>query len=111
PKDASPRAELARVLEEAKRLPEAITEHLGLLTVEPLRLDSLRALRRLVERTGQPHRSSRAVAALAALGATDAAEIRAVREARARWTEQSAGAITNAEFEAVIRHPDERHPA
>ena len=111
PKDASPRAELARVLEEAQRLPESITEHLGLLTVEPLRLDSLRALRRLFDRTGQPHRSARAVAALAALGATDAAEIRAVREARARWVDETTGAITAAEFEAVIRHPDERHPA
>jgi tetratricopeptide (TPR) repeat protein len=111
PREAAPRAELARVLEESQRLPEAITEHLGLLTVEPLRLDSIRALRRLFERTAQPHRAQRAVAALAALGATDAAEIRAVREARSRWTEQAVGAVTNAEFEAVIRHPDERHPA
>jgi tetratricopeptide (TPR) repeat protein len=105
------RAELARVLEEAQRLPEAITEHLGLLRVEPLRLDSLRALRRLFDRTGQPHRSARAVASLAVLAATDAAEIRAVREARARWSDETAGAVTGAEFEAVIRHPDERHPA
>jgi tetratricopeptide (TPR) repeat protein len=111
PNEASPRAELARVLEDSQRLPEAITEHLGLLTVEPLRLDSLRALRRLFERTGQPHRAQRAVAVLAALGATDPAEVRAVREGRARWSEQAAGAITNAEFESVIRHPDERHPA
>ncbi|HVR03295.1 MAG TPA: tetratricopeptide repeat protein [Polyangia bacterium] len=111
PKEVPARAELARVLEEAKRLPEAITEHLGLLSVEALRLDSLRALRRLFDRTGQPHRSARAVAALAALGATDAAEIRAVREARVRWTDQTVGAVTTAEFEAVIRHPDERHPA
>jgi tetratricopeptide (TPR) repeat protein len=111
PMEASPRAELARVLEDSQRLPEAITEHLGLLTVEPLRLDSLRALRRLFDRTGQPHRAARAVATLAALGATDAAEIRAVREGRSRWTEQATGAVTNAEFEAVIRHPDERHPA
>jgi tetratricopeptide (TPR) repeat protein len=111
PKGSAPRAELARVLEESGRLPEAITEHLGLLRVEPLRLDSLRALRRLFDRTGQPHRSSRAVAALAMLNATDAAEIRAVREARVRWTDQTAGTLTNAEFEQVIRHPDERHPA
>jgi tetratricopeptide (TPR) repeat protein len=111
PKGSASRAELARVLEDAKRLPEAITEHLGLLRVEPLRLDSLRALRRLFDRTGQPHRSARAVSALAVLGATDAAEIRAVREARVRWTDETAGIITGAEFEAVIRHPDERHPA
>jgi tetratricopeptide (TPR) repeat protein len=111
PKGSAPRAELARVLEESGRLPEAVTEHLGLLAVEPLRLDSLRALRRLFDRTGQPHRSARAVAALAMLQATDAAEIRAVREARVRWTDQTAGALTNQEFESVIRHPDERHPA
>jgi hypothetical protein len=99
------------VLEAADRLPEAITEHLGLLAVEPLRLESLRALRRLFERTGQLRRAGRAVAALAALGALDAGEIRAVRDARARWSDQPAGAVTAAEFEAVIRHPDERHPA
>jgi golgin subfamily B member 1 len=110
-REVPPRAELARVLEDAQRLPEAITEHLGLLAVAPLRLESLRALRRLFERTGQPHRAARAVAALAALGATDAAEIRAVREGRARWIEPYTGAVTGAEFEAVIRHPDERHPA
>ncbi len=110
-KVSAPRVELARVLEDAQRLPEAITEHLGLLAVEPLRLDSLRALRRLFDRTGQPHRAARAVAALAALSATDAAEIRAVRDARARWSDETAGTITNAEFDAVIRHPDERHPA
>ena len=111
PREGAPRAELARVLEDAQRLPEAITEHLGLLAVSPLRLESLRALRRLFERTGQPHRAGRAVAALAALGATDAGEIRAVREARSRWTEPFAGVVTGNEFEAVIRHPDERHPA
>ncbi|HVZ72626.1 MAG TPA: tetratricopeptide repeat protein, partial [Polyangia bacterium] len=111
PKDAAPRAELARVLEGADRLPEAITEHLALLVVEPLRLESLRALRRLFERTGQLRRAGRAVAALAALGALDAGEIRAVRDARARWSDQPAGALTGAEFEAVVRHPDERHPA
>ena len=111
PKEPSPRAELARVLEGAQRLPEAITEHLGLLTVEPLRLDSLRALRRLFDRTGQPHRSARAVAALAALGATDPAEIRAVRDGRARWSDETAGTLTGAEFDAIVRHPDERHPA
>jgi tetratricopeptide (TPR) repeat protein len=111
PRETPPRAELARVLEESGRLPEAITEHLGLMAVEPLRLESLRALRRLFDRTSQPNRAARAVAALAALGATDAAEIRAAREARSRWTDQGAGAVTGAEFESVIRHPDERHPA
>jgi tetratricopeptide (TPR) repeat protein len=111
PRASAPRAELARVLEEAQRLPEAITEHLGLLRVEPLRLESIRALRRLFDRTGQPHRSARAVAALAVLNATDPAEIRAARDARARWSDESAGSVTAAEFEAVVRHPDERHPA
>jgi cellulose synthase operon protein C len=111
PREAPPRAELARVLEDGQRLPEAITEHLGLLAVSPLRLDSLRALRRLFERTSQPYRAARTVAALAALGATDAAEIRAVRDARTRWSEPFTGSVTAAEFESVIRHPDERHPA
>ena len=82
-RDVAARAELARVLEEAERLPEAITEHLALLRLEPLRVDSLRALRRLFERSGQRRRALRAAAALAALGLTDAADVRAVREARA----------------------------
>ena len=70
------------------------------------------ALRRLFDRTGQPIRAARAVAALAALGATAPAEIRAgSADARARWTDETSGTITSAEFDAVIRHPDERHPA
>jgi tetratricopeptide (TPR) repeat protein len=109
--DGGARAELARVLEDAQRLPEAVTEHLALLQIEPLRVDSLRALRRLFERTGERNRAARAVAALAALGATDPGEVRAVREARMRWSAEPTGSITPAEFDAIVRHPDERHPA
>jgi tetratricopeptide (TPR) repeat protein len=111
PDHVGARAELARVLESAQRLPEAVTEHLALLRIEPLRIDSLRALRRLFDRTGERHRAARAVAALAALGATDAAEVRAVREARLRWSAEPAGSVTAGEFDATVRHPDERHPA
>jgi tetratricopeptide (TPR) repeat protein len=111
PEDVQTRAELARVLESAQRLGEAVTEHLVLLRSEPLRLESIRALRRLFDRTGERHRAGRATACLVALGATDLAEIRAVREARARWSSEPVGTVTGAEFDAAIRHPDERHPA
>ena len=105
------RAELARVLEESGRLPEAILEHLALLRLVPLRLESLRALRRLFERSGERARTARATAALAALGAIDAVEIRAVREARTHYAAEPTGTITAADFDMFIRHPDEHHPA
>ena len=111
PSDAVARAELARVLEAADRLPEAITEHLALMRIEPLRVDSLRALRRLCERSGQRRRALRVTAALAALGLTDAADSRAVRESRLRWAPDGNGQISGADFDAYVRHPDERHPA
>jgi golgin subfamily B member 1 len=109
--DVEARTELGRVLEAAERLPEAIAEHLVLLRLEPLRVDSLQALRRLCERAGQRRRAARVAAALAALGLTDAADARAVREARQRWTPETTGAISGADFESIIRHPDARHPA
>ena len=109
--DAVARGELARVLEAANRLPEAMTEHLVLLTGEPLRVDSLRAIQRLSERTGQPRRAGRAAAVLAALGLADPAETRAAAEARLRWAPEVSGVLTGAEFDAYVRHPDERHPA
>src|SRR5262245_42882945 len=34
-----------------------------------------------------------------------------MREARQRWTAEPSGSISAAEFDAAIRHPDERHPA
>ena len=105
------RAELARVLEESGRLPEAILEHLALLRLVPLRLESLRALRRLFERSGDRARTARATAALAALGAIDAVEIRAVREARTHYAAEPTGTITAADFDMFIRHADEHHPA
>jgi hypothetical protein len=105
------RAELARVLEEAGRPGEAMVEHLAILRIAALHLDSLRALRRLFERAGDQPRMTRATAALAALGALDAAEIRAVREGRTHWTGEPTGTISAADFDVMIRHPDEHHPA
>ena len=99
------------MLEAAERFPEAIAEHLVLLRLEPLRVESLQALRRLCERAGQRRRAARVAAALAALGLTDAADARAIRESRQRWTPETTGTISGADFEAVIRHPDARHPA
>jgi tetratricopeptide (TPR) repeat protein len=109
--DVEARVELARVLESADRLTDAIAEHLMLLRLEPLRVDSLLALRRLCERAGQRRRAGRVAAALAALGLADPAEARAIREARARWVPEAHGTVAAAEFESVLRHPDARHPA
>jgi tetratricopeptide (TPR) repeat protein len=109
--DVEARVELGRVLEAAERFAEAIAEQLVLLRLEPLRVDSLQALRRLCERAGQRRRAARVAAALAALGLTDTADARLVREARQRWTPETTGVISGADFEAVIRHPDARHPA
>jgi len=99
------------VLESADRVPEAITEHLALLRRDPLRVDSLRALRRLAERSGQRRRALRAAAALVALGIAEESDARAVRDARLRWVPETTGTLTPAEFDAHVRHPDERHPA
>jgi tetratricopeptide (TPR) repeat protein len=105
------RAELARVLEEAGRSVEAVTEQLAILRIAPLRLESLRALGRLFERLGDRARTGRAAAVLTALGALDGGEARAVRERRMQWSLELTGVISAADFDAVIRHPDERHPA
>ena len=109
--DVEARAELARVLEAADRFPEAITEHIALLRVEALRVDSLRALRRLCERTGQRRRAMRTASAMVALGLADADDIRAVRESRVRWAPEGNGSLTASEFDSYVRHPDARHPA
>jgi tetratricopeptide (TPR) repeat protein len=111
PDDVGARVELGRVLEAADRVPEAIAEHLALLRLAPLRVDSLRALRRLCARAGQPRRAARVAAALVALGLTDAAEARAIRDARLRWVSEAVGTVSGADFEAIVRHPDARHPA
>lgn len=112
PGDADARGELARLLAgEAGRPGEAITEHLQLLRVEPLRLESLKALRALCERTGDGARAGRATAVLVALRAADAGDERRVREARTQAPREPSGAVTAAEFDAFVRHPDERHPA
>ncbi|HVR61656.1 MAG TPA: hypothetical protein VMU50_07135 [Polyangia bacterium] len=111
PENVTARAELARVLEEAFRPAEAVAEHLALLRLEPLRLPSLRALRRLFERTGERDRAERALAVLVALGAVDGAEARAAREARLRWSPPPRLAVGAVDFDTIIRHPDEHHPA
>ena len=110
-RDVEARAELARVLEAADRLPEAITEHIALMRLEPLRVDSLRALRRLCERSGQRRRALRTAAAMVALGLTEPDDVRMVRESRVRWTPEANGTLNTGEFDSYIRHPDERHPA
>jgi Tfp pilus assembly protein PilF len=110
-RDVQARAELARVLEAADRLPEAITEHIALLRIEALRVDSLRALRRLCDRTGQRRRALRTASALVALGLTDVDDARTVRESRVRWAPEANGGVNAGEFDSYVRHPDERHPA
>ena len=109
-RDVEARAELARVLEAADRLPEAITEHIALMRLEPLRVDSLRALRRLCERSGQRRRALRTAAAMVALGLTEPDDVRMVRESRVRWTPEANGTLNAGEFDSYIRHADERHP-
>ena len=109
-RDVEARAELARVLEAAERLPEAITEHIALLRIEPLRVDSLRALRRLCDRAGQRRRALRTASALVALGLAEPDEVRAVRESRARWAPEATGSMTAGEFDSYVRHPDRAPP-
>jgi tetratricopeptide (TPR) repeat protein len=111
PTDAPSRAELAAVLEEAGRVYDAITEHLAVLRLEPLRLDSLRALRRLHGQIGNRQRADVVAAILVALGVADPDDQRNVREARHRWTDEPRGSLTADEFENALRHPIERHPA
>jgi tetratricopeptide (TPR) repeat protein len=111
PADLAPRAELAAVLEEAGRVPESIVEHLGVLAAEPLRQESLRALRRLYEKTGNRGRSDVVAAILVALGIAHPDDRRAVGEARNRWVDEPRGVLTASDFENVLRHPAERHPA
>ncbi|MEO5768070.1 MAG: hypothetical protein ABIS92_06930, partial [Polyangia bacterium] len=111
PSDPEPRAELAAVLEEGGRAPESIAEHLAVLRAEPLRLESLRALRRLYERTGNRGRAEVVAAILVALGVAEPDDQRGVREARRRWVEEPRGVLSAGDFETLVRHPAERHPA
>jgi tetratricopeptide (TPR) repeat protein len=111
PGDVAVRAELAAVLEEAERVPDSISEHLVLLRGEPLRVESLRALRRLFGRAGDRLRLEVVIAILTALGLADAEDQRAAREARLRWSEEPRGALGGSDFEDLVRHPAERHPA
>jgi Flp pilus assembly protein TadD len=111
PTDLAPRAELAAVLEEAGRVSESIAEHMGLLSAEPLRLESLRALRRLYEKIGNRGRTDVVAGILVALGVAVPDDRRAVREARNRWIEDARGVLAPSAFEKILRHPAERHPA
>lgn len=111
PSDAATRAELAAVLEEADHAPDSIAEHLVLLRGEPLRVESLRALRRLFARGGDRARLEVVIAILAALGLGDPEDQRAARDARQRWTEEPRGSLGPSDFEEIVRHPAERHPA
>lgn len=111
PSDGLMRAELAAVLEEAGRVPESIAEHLVLLRGEPLRLESLRALRRLFARVGDRTRLDTIVAILTALGLADPDDQNTARQARQRWAEEPRGALGESDFEDLVRHPAERHPA
>jgi len=111
PSDAATRAELAAVLEEADHAPDSIAEHLVLLRGEPLRVESLRALRRLFARGGDRARLEVVIAILAALGLGDPEDQRAAREARQRWSEEPRGSLGPSDFEEIVRHPAERHPA
>jgi Tfp pilus assembly protein PilF len=124
PAETQVRGELAAVLEEAGAPEQAIAEHLGVLEVAPLQPDSLRALRRLYGRQAAgaaPGASEDAVAAaarasavasiLTALGMGDPDDKRAEREARLRWDEMPRGSISESDFEGIIRHPIDRHPA
>ena len=88
-----------------------ITEHLALLRAEPLRAASLRALRRLYGRTGNRARLENVIAVLTALGMAEADDEQGAREARRRWTEEPRGALGVSDFEELVRHPAERHPA
>jgi cellulose synthase operon protein C len=111
PADPVPHAELAGVLEEAGRPAESITEHLGVLRGDPLRLESLRALRRLYERVGNRQRADVVAAVLVALGVADPDDHRVVHETRLRWVDEPRGTLSADDFENVLRHPAERHPA
>lgn len=111
PADTATRAELAAVLEEADHAPDSIAEHLVLLRGEPLRVESLKALRRLFARGGDRARLEVVIAILTALGLGDPEDQRAAREARQRWSEEPRGALGPSDFEEIVRHPAERHPA
>ena len=111
PADAETRAELAAVLEEADHAPDSIAEHLVLLRGEPLRAESLRALRRLYARGGDRARLEVVIAILTALGLSDPEDQRAARDARQRWSDEPRGSLGPSDFEEIVRHPAERHPA
>jgi tetratricopeptide (TPR) repeat protein len=116
--DLALRSELAVTLEEAGRLQEAVTEHLGILAAMPLTPDSLRALRRLyAERAdleghvGDRARGEVVAAILTALDLATPEDKRGQRDARLRADEVPPAPVGEAAFEGMVRHPLERHPA
>jgi tetratricopeptide (TPR) repeat protein len=140
PAEIHVRGELGAVLEEAGHLEQSIAEHLGILDLVPLQADSLRALRRLYAQLAatrsaegalspppppsQPPatasarteadaraRANAVASVLTALGIADAADRRAERDARLHWDDVPRGSISDSDFEAIIRHPIDRHPA
>jgi tetratricopeptide (TPR) repeat protein len=111
PADRQARVALATTLERAGRDREAVAEHLAILNVEALRLESLRALRRLFDRLGERRRAHLALGVLVALGAASPEDERAVREARLRFVPEPRAPLGPGDFDNVIRHPGESHPA
>ena len=118
PGDAVLRAEWASVLEDAGRTDEAIREHINVIGTDVLRVDSLRALRRLYGRsTGDARivadrlRMDVAASILTALSVADPEDQRLQREARSRWDDAARGQVSEVDFEGILRHPTERHPA
>jgi len=56
-------------------------------------------------------RATAVASVLTALGIADAADRRAERDARLHWDDIPKGSISDSDFEAIIRHPIDRHPA
>ena len=110
--DVEARAELARVLEAADRLPEAIAEHLALLRARAAAGRVAAGAAPAVRARGPAAPRARAAAALAALG-LDRRRRRArrARGAPALDARDDRDDLPRADFDAIIRHPDARHPA
>jgi thioredoxin-like negative regulator of GroEL len=108
--DVGARAELARVLEAADRPPEAITEHIALLRVEPC--GSIRCARCDACASAPASAGARCgqAAAMVALGLASRTTCAAVRESRVRWAPRDERPASTGEFDSFVPHPDARHP-
>src|SRR5204862_1426261 len=51
------------------------------------------------------------IAILTSLGMAEADDEHGARQARQRWSEEPRGALGVSDFEELVRHPAERHPA